>query len=54
MLKAKYLIPAFAVVLVLLYVPGAPASAQRLQHKVGALLTSTGRGVGHLMQSVTS
>lgn len=54
MLKAKVLVPLIAVVLVLLYVPNAPASAARLQHSVGAFLTGAGRGIGHFLDGVTS
>jgi hypothetical protein len=54
MTKAKVLVPLIAVLLVLLYVPGAPVSAARLQHKVGKFLHDTGRGVGHLLDSVSS
>lgn len=54
MTKTKILIPLIAVILVLLYVPGAPTSAARMQHKVGKFLHDTGRGVGHFLDSVTS
>lgn len=54
MTKRKVLVPLIAVLLVLLYVPGAPVSAARLQHKVGTWLSDTGRGVGHFLDSVTS
>lgn len=53
-MNKKILVPLLAVLLVLLYIPGAPSSAQRLQHKVGTLLTSNGRGVGHFLDGVTS
>ena len=53
-MKSKFLMPALAVVLVLLYVPHAATSAQRGAHKLGVFLTSAGRGLGHFLDSVTS
>ena len=38
-MKTKFLMPALAVVLVLLYVPHAATSAQRGAHKLGVFLT---------------
>jgi hypothetical protein len=54
MLKSKFLVPALAVLIVLLYVPHAATSAQRGAHKVGVFLTSAGRGLSHFLDSVTS
>ncbi|HEY3718407.1 MAG TPA: hypothetical protein VGL39_28115 [Jatrophihabitantaceae bacterium] len=53
-MNKKYLVPFLAVLLVLLYVPGAPLSAQHGAHKVGTFLTNTGRGVGHFLDELTS
>jgi hypothetical protein len=54
MLKAKVLVPLLAVVLVLVYVPGAGVTVPRGVHEVGAFLTGLGRQVGHVLDSVTS
>jgi hypothetical protein len=54
MTKSKVLIPLIAVILVLLYVPNAPASMANISHKVGRGLTSFGHGVGQIMNSVGS
>jgi hypothetical protein len=54
MLKAKVLVPLLAVVLVLVYVPGAAVSVPRGVHELGAFLTSAGRGVGHFLDGLTS
>jgi hypothetical protein len=54
MLKSKVLVPLIAVILVLLYVPGAPTSVAHLQHKTGKFLSDFGRGVGHLLNSASS
>ena len=53
-MRSKFLMPALAVVLVLLYVPHAATSAQRGAHKLGVFLTDTGRGIGHFLDGVTS
>ena len=53
-MRSKLLMPALAVVLVLIYVPHAAGSVQRGAHKLGVFLTDTGRGIGHFLDGVTS
>jgi type IV secretory pathway TrbL component len=50
----RLLIPAIVLLIILIYVPHIAESTTRGAHEIGAFLTHTGRGLGHLLDKVTS
>jgi len=50
----RMLIPEIVLLIILIYVPHLAESTTRGAHEIGAFLTSAGRGLGHLLDKVTS
>jgi hypothetical protein len=48
------LVPGIVLLIILIYVPHIAESTARGMHEIGAFLTDTGRGLGHLLAKVTS